>query len=63
MFAKRPERAPDHELHGIQVWIDEQQGCLFVIVRKDDPNANQWRLVETHSGPHGGEFRLERKSE
>jgi hypothetical protein len=63
MLASRPERGPDLDLDGIQVWLDEQKDCLFVIVRKDDPKANKWTLVETHSGPHGGEFRFRRKSE
>ncbi len=62
-FASRPPRPPDCAHDGIQVWIDEQEGSLFVIVRKDDPKSNKWRLVETHSGQHGGEFRYERKPE
>jgi hypothetical protein len=59
-FASRPDRPPDYEHDGIQVWIDEQKGSLFVIVRKDHPDSNKRRLVETHSGQHGGEFRFER---
>jgi hypothetical protein len=61
-FATRPEREPDAVRDGIEVWIDEQKGSLYVIVRKDDPKTNNWQLVETHSGPHGGEFRYERIS-
>jgi hypothetical protein len=63
MFASRPDRTPDYECEGIQVWIDEQKGSLFVIVRKGDPKDNPWVLVEAHSGPHGGEFRFERKAD
>jgi hypothetical protein len=63
MFASRPGRDPDHESQGIKIWVDEQKRSLFVIVRKDDPKANEWQLVETHSGPHGGEFRFERATD
>jgi hypothetical protein len=63
MFASRPQRPPDFQLDGVQVWLDKQKDGLFVIVRKDDPKENEWRLVETHCGVHGGEFRFERKPE
>jgi hypothetical protein len=59
-FASRPERQPDVVRDGIEVWVDEQKGSLFIVARKDDPKTNKWRLVETHTGPHGCDIRFER---
>jgi hypothetical protein len=60
-FCKTPPRAPDANRDGVRVWIDPQKGSVCVVVRLDDPEKVKLRLVETHSGPTGGEFRFKLK--
>lgn len=63
MLGSRPDRDPDCQEDGVLVWIDKQKGKLFVIVRQENAKTKTWRLVETHSGPNGGEFRFDPEPE
>ena len=60
MFASRlGDEPPTKELHGIKVWIKEEKGSVFVIVRQGGKKEQRLRLVETHAGEDGGEFRFD----
>ena len=60
MLASRlGDEEPNVQLHGIKVWLKEEKGCVFVIVRQHGEKEDRRRLVETHAGQTGGEFRFD----